>query len=105
MKLLVIEDDTALAATLAKGLGALGWSTEVYHDGAESLWAATEFTYDAIVCDLRLPSLNGYEIIKRLREAGNWTPLLMLTAKDGEYDQADAFDLGADALALRVRRL
>lgn len=96
MKALIIEDDPALGKTLVKGLAALGWSTELYMDGAEGLWAAREYSFDVIICDVRLPTLSGYEIVKQLRAVKNWTPLLMLTAQDGEYDQADAFELGAD---------
>lgn len=96
MKALIIEDDPALGKTLVRGLEALGWSTELQVDGAEGLWAAREYSFDVIICDLRLPTLSGYEIVKQLRTTENWTPLLMLTAQDGEYDQADAFELGAD---------
>lgn len=94
--MLIIEDDLALGTTLIKGLQALGWSTELQIDGAEGLWTANEFMFDVIICDVRLPSLSGYEIIKRLRAHDNWTPILMLTAQDGDYNQANAFDLGAD---------
>ena len=65
-------------------------------DGVTRLWAATEFSYDVIVLDIMLPGLNGYDVLKQLRQRKVWTPVLMLTAKDGEYDQTDAFDLGAD---------
>jgi two-component system OmpR family response regulator len=66
------------------------------YDGEEGLWAAKENAYDAVLLDIMLPKLNGYKVCRELRAAGIWTPVLMLTAKDGEYDQADAFDLGAD---------
>lgn len=96
MKILVIEDDAALAATIVKGLTALGWSVETHNNGEDGLWAATEHVFDAIVCDIRMPKMNGYDVVKHLRAREIWTPVLMLTAKDGEYDQADAFELGAD---------
>ena len=66
------------------------------HDGVRGLWAATENPYDVILLDLMLPLKNGYDVLKELRQRKIWTPVLMLTAKDGEYDQTDAFDLGAD---------
>lgn len=96
MKLLVIEDEVRLAETLRRGLMAEGFTVDVAHDGSEGLWASESRNYDAIILDLMLPRLSGYEVCRRLRGAGVWTPVLMLTAKDGEYDQADALDLGAD---------
>jgi two-component system OmpR family response regulator len=66
------------------------------HDGTEGLWRAREGGYDAIVLDIMLPGLNGYRVCSALREAGIWTPILMLTAKDGELDEAEALDTGAD---------
>ncbi|MFL4901929.1 response regulator transcription factor [Streptomyces sp. MMS24-I2-30] len=96
MRLLIIEDEHALARAIADGLAAEGFVADVAYDGAEGLWRALHEPYDAIVLDLMLPSLSGYEVLKRLRAARVWTPVLMLTAKDGEYDEADALDLGAD---------
>jgi DNA-binding response OmpR family regulator len=96
MRVLVVEDERPFAETLRRGLIAEGFSVDVAHTGAEGLWAATERTYDVIVLDIMLPELSGYEVLKRLRSNEQWTPVLMLTAKDGEYDEADAFDLGAD---------
>jgi len=96
MRVLVVEDEARLAETVRRGLAAEGFNVEVVHDGEDGLWAATENAYDVIVLDIMLPKLNGHRVCQRLREAGVWTPVLMLTAKDGEYDQADAFDLGAD---------
>jgi two-component system, OmpR family, response regulator len=69
---------------------------DVVHDGAEGLFNAEINTYDVVVLDIMLPGLNGYEVVRQMRAAKVWTPVLMLTAKDGEYDQADALDLGAD---------
>lgn len=96
MHILVVDDEVNLALANAKGLRAAGFTVDVSHDGEDALWSATENSFDAIVLDLMLPKLNGYRVVQRLRERGIWTPILMLTAKDGEYDQADALDLGAD---------
>ena len=96
MRVLVVEDEVRLAETVRRGLAAEGFNVEVVHDGPEGLWAATENVYDAIVLDIMLPGLSGYEVLRRMRARDVWTPVLMLTAKDGEYDQTDAFDLGAD---------
>lgn len=96
MRLLVVEDETRLAAYLKRGLVAEGFAVDIAADGEQGLWLATENTYDAILLDIMLPKISGYEVVKRLRAAGNWTAVLMLTAKDGEYDEADALDLGAD---------
>ncbi|KDN20404.1 response regulator transcription factor [Amycolatopsis rifamycinica] len=96
MRLLIVEDEREFAETLRRGLVAEGFTADVAHTGREGLWRATEHSYDVVVLDIMLPELSGYEVLKRLRAAENWTPVLMLTAKDGEYDEADAFDLGAD---------
>ncbi len=96
MRLLVVDDEVNLADALQRGLTAEGFSVDVAHDGEQGLWDATEQAYDLVVLDLMLPKLSGYRVIQRLRDRGVWTPILMLTAKDGEYDQADALDLGAD---------
>ncbi|WP_369386421.1 response regulator transcription factor [Streptomyces sp. CG1] len=96
MRTLIIEDERGLAGAIAEGLAAEGFVTDVAHDGPDGLWQALTESYDVIVLDIMLPSLSGYEVLKRLRAARVWTPVLMLTAKDGEYDEADALDLGAD---------
>lgn len=96
VRVLVVEDEVPLAETVRQGLADAGFNVDVVHTGTDGLWAATEKAYDVIVLDIMLPGLNGYRVCERLRAAGVWTPVLMLTAKDGEYDQADAFDLGAD---------
>lgn len=96
MKLLLVEDDRALAAALERGLVADGFSVEVTHDGEEGLWLAREGRFDLIVLDLMLPHRNGYRVCAALRAADDWTPILVLTAKDGELDQTDAFEAGAD---------
>jgi DNA-binding response OmpR family regulator len=96
MRALVVEDERRLAAAIARGLAADHFSVHVAHDGAEGLWRARTETYDVIILDLMLPKLSGYELLRRLRAAEIWTPVLVLTAKDGEYDEADALDFGAD---------
>jgi two-component system OmpR family response regulator len=96
MRILLVEDETMLAETVRRGLTNEGFVVDVTHDGVTGLWAATEKPYDVILLDLMLPLKNGYEVLKELRKGNIWTPVLMLTAKDGEYDQTDAFDLGAD---------
>jgi two-component system OmpR family response regulator len=96
MRVLVVEDEDRLAETVRRGLANDGFSVDVAANGVDGLWAAAELGYDVIVLDIMLPGLNGYQVVEALRERGVWTPVLMLTAKDGEYDQADAFDMGAD---------
>ena len=92
----MIEDDKRLASTLRRGLEAEGFAVDNALDGEQGLWLAAENPYDAIVLDIMLPKVNGFQVCARLREAGNWTPILMLTAKDGELDEAEALDTGAD---------
>ncbi|MCU1626233.1 MAG: transcriptional regulator [Pseudonocardia sp.] len=79
-----------------RGLAREGHSVDMAHDGPAGLEAALAGAHDVVILDIMLPGLSGYRILQRLRAAGVWTPVLMLTAKDGEYDEADAFDLGAD---------
>jgi len=95
MKVL-LEDDRKLAAALQRGLTAEGFTVEVAFDGDDGLWRATEGAYDLIVLDLMLPRRNGFQVCAALREAGDWTPVLILTAKDGDLDEAEALDTGAD---------
>ena len=96
MRVLVVEDERRLAAGLKKGLEAEGFATDVAHTGTDGLWMAREHGYDAIVLDILLPGMNGFRVCAELRAAGVWTPILMLTAKEGELDQAEALDTGAD---------
>ena len=96
MKVLIVEDEPGFAATLVLGLRAEGCVVVHSTNGVDGLWEATENHYDVIVLDIMLPGLNGYEVLRELRAKEVWTPVLMLTAKDGDYDQTDAFDLGAD---------
>ncbi|MDR8407924.1 response regulator transcription factor [Nonomuraea sp. 3-1Str] len=96
MRLLLVEDERRLAGLVRDGLSGEGFAVDVAHDGRDGLWMATENPYDVIVLDVMLPRMNGYTVCTRLREAGNWTPIMMLTAKDGVYDEAEALDTGAD---------
>ncbi|GAA1331866.1 response regulator transcription factor [Saccharothrix algeriensis] len=96
MRVLVVEDDRRLAGLLVRGLVAENFAVDVEHDGSDGLWRATEHAYDVIVLDVMLPGLNGYRVCGRLRAAGVWTPILMLTAKDGELDETEGLDTGAD---------
>lgn len=96
MKVLIVEDDKRLAATVKRGLEGEGYAVDVALTGTDGRWLATEQQYDAIILDVMLPGINGYRLCANLREAGNWTPILMLTAKRGEYDEAEALDTGAD---------
>lgn len=115
MRILVVEDDLRLAALLHRGLVGEGYAVDVAYDGLRGLEMARENAYDALVLDVMLPKLNGFGVCERLRRAGMWVPVLMLTALDGEYDQAEGLDLGADdyvtkpfsfvALAARLRAL
>ena len=96
MRVLVVEDERGLAEGLRAGLEAEGFAVDVAVDGPEGLWRATEWTYDAIVLDLMLPGMSGFEVCTRLREQGVWSPILVLTAKVGEWDEVEALDSGAD---------
>jgi len=96
MRVLVVEDEKRLAAGLRNGLEAEGFAVDVALDGTDGLWLARENPYDMIVLDILLPGVNGYKLCATLREEGVWTPILMLTAKDGEWDEIEALDTGAD---------
>ena len=96
MRVLLVEDEERLAETIRDGLREHGVTAEIEHDGREGLFRAKLGSYDVIVLDIMLPGLNGYQICRKLREAEIWTPILMLTAKDGEWDEAEALDTGAD---------
>lgn len=96
MRVLLVEDESGLSATLSMGLKAEGFVVVSTVNGVDGLHEATTSDYDVVVLDIMLPGLSGYEVLRRMRTAGVWTPVLMLTAKDGEYDETDAFDLGAD---------
>ena len=92
----MVDDDKHLARAVKRGLEAEGFAVDVAFDGDEGEWLATENPYDAMVLDVMLPGRDGYELCSRLREAGNWAPILMLTAKNGVDDEAHALDTGAD---------
>ncbi len=96
MRVLVVEDEAAVAGALRRGLGAEGFVVDLAPDGARGYDLALAGDYDVVVLDIMLPRLNGYEVVRRLREQEVWSPVLMLSAKDGEYDIADALDYGAD---------
>lgn len=96
MRILVVEDDKHVAKAVKRGLESEGFAVDVALDGVEGHWLATENPYDAVVLDIMLPGLSGYDICAKLRDAGNWTPILMLTAKTGADDEARALDTGAD---------
>ncbi len=96
MRVLVVEDERPLASAIRQGLEAEGFVVDLAFDGREGLRLATVRGYDAVVLDIMLPGLNGYRVCAELRAAGNWTPVLMLTAKDGDLDEAEALDTGAD---------
>ncbi|MCZ2827195.1 MULTISPECIES: response regulator transcription factor [unclassified Modestobacter] len=96
MRVLVVEDEANLAAAVARGLRAEGFGVDVAGDGVTGLERALSGGHAAIVLDIMLPGRSGYDVLRELRARQVWTPVLMLTAKDGEYDIADALDLGAD---------
>ena len=96
MRVLVVEDEVRQAAALKRGLEAEGFAVDVAGNGNDGLWLATEQSYDVIVLDVMLPGLNGFKVCAQLRAKQIWTPVLMLTAKDGELDEAEALDTGAD---------
>lgn len=96
MRVLLVEDEERLARIVSEGLSDEGIDVEVEHDGESGLWRAIEGSYDVIILDIMLPKKNGFQVCAELRAAQVWTPVLMLTAKDGEYDEAEALDTGAD---------
>ena len=96
MRVLLVEDEPRLSATLSMGLRAEGFVVVAVGTGVEGLHEAIENSYDVAILDIMLPGRSGYEVLRQMRAQNVWTPVLMLTAKDGEYDETDAFDLGAD---------
>lgn len=96
MRILLVDDEPHLTEMVRQGLLAENFVVDVSHDGVDGLQRATEEPFDVVVLDIMLPGLSGYEVVRRMRAANIWVPVLMLTAKDGEFDEADAFDLGAD---------
>ena len=96
MRLLVVEDEVRLAEGLKRGLEAEGFAVDVALNGVDGLWLARENPYAVVLLDIMLPGMNGYLVCRSMREQGDWTPVLMLTAKNGEWDQVEALDTGAD---------
>ena len=96
MRILLVEDEPKIVTALRRGLETEGFDVEVANNGIDGLHMASDGHYDVIVLDIMLPAMNGYLVCRNLRELQVWTPILMLTAKDGEYDQAEALDTGAD---------
>jgi two-component system, OmpR family, response regulator len=115
MRVLVVEDEVRMAALIRRGLEEDGYAVDIATTGPDGLWQAREFAYDAIVLDVMLPGADGFEVCRELRESGRWSPILMLTARDGVDDRIRGLDVGADdyltkpfsfgELAARVRAL
>jgi len=96
LRVLLVEDEARLASYLRKGLEQEGYAVDIAGDGEQGLWMGTNQPYDVIVLDILLPKLNGFRVCAELRSRQIWTPVLMLTAKEGELDEAEALDTGAD---------
>ncbi|SFK30288.1 response regulator transcription factor [Cellulomonas sp. KH9] len=96
MRVLVVDDEVGLVRALRRGLTAEGFAVDAAHDGATGLSMAVDGAYDVLVVDVMLPRRNGYDLVTALRAQDVWTPVLMLSAKDGEHDVADGLDVGAD---------
>jgi DNA-binding response OmpR family regulator len=96
VRILLVEDEMPMVRSLTRGLEAEGYSVDVATDGEQGLARALADSYDAVVLDLMLPKINGYAVTEALRSAGARVPVLMLTAKQGEFDQTEALDTGAD---------
>jgi two-component system OmpR family response regulator len=115
VRILVVEDEPRMAELLARGLREEGYAVDVAHDGAEGLWLGSEQDYDAVVLDVMLPGMDGFEVCRELRGRGRWQPILLLTARDAVDDRVGGLDAGADdyltkpfsfdELAARVRAL
>ena len=96
VRLLVVEDEVRLAEGLKRGLEAEGFAVDVAANGTDGLWFARENRYAVVLLDIMLPGMSGYAVCRTMRDEGDWTPVLMLTAKNGEWDQVEALDTGAD---------
>jgi two-component system OmpR family response regulator len=96
VRVLVVEDETRMATLLERGLREEGYAIDVANDGTNGLWLATENDYDAIVLDVLLPGMDGFEVCRRARAAGRWAPVLLLTARDAVDDRVRGLDAGAD---------
>ena len=96
MRVLVVEDERRMATLLERGLQEVGYAVDLAATGEDGIWLATENAYDAVLLDVLLPDLDGFEVCRRLREAGRWAPILMLTARDAVPDRVEGLDAGAD---------
>jgi two-component system, OmpR family, response regulator len=96
VRVLVVEDEVRMAGLLRRALKEEGHAVDVAVDGPQGLWLATENEYGAIVLDVMLPGMDGFQLCRRLRESGAWAPVLMLTARDGVTDRVRGLDAGAD---------
>jgi two-component system, OmpR family, response regulator len=96
MRVLIVEDEVKMAGLLKRGLEEEGYAVDAAPDGQQALWLAAENPYDVVVLDVMLPDLDGFEVCRKLREAGRWSPVLMLTARDGVPDRVAGLDAGAD---------
>jgi len=96
MRLLVVEDSPKMAGLLRRGLTEEGYAVDAVSNGTDAVWLATEQSFDAIVLDVVLPDIDGFEVCRRLRRADRWAPLLMLTARDDVSDRVRGLDAGAD---------
>jgi DNA-binding response OmpR family regulator len=96
VRILVVDDEVRLADGVRRGLEAEGFAVDVAHNGVDGLWRARETRYDAIVLDLMMPGMSGWKVCQALRAEEDWTPIVMLTAKDGDWDQIESFESGAD---------
>jgi DNA-binding response OmpR family regulator len=96
VRILVVDDEVRLADGVRRGLEAEGFAVDVAHNGVDGLWRARETRYDAIVLDLMMPGMSGWKVCQALRAEEDWTPIIMLTAKDGDWDQIESFESGAD---------
>jgi DNA-binding response OmpR family regulator len=101
VRVLVVDDEVRFALSVQRGLRAEGFDVDVAHDGEQGLALARSGGYDVVVLDVMIPRLSGYRVVERLRAEGNAVPVLMVSAKDGEYDQADGLDLGADGYVVK----
>jgi len=96
MRILLVDDEVRLADGIRRGLEAEGFAVDIAGNGIDGLWYARENLYDVILLDVMMPGMSGYVVCRTLREEEDWTPVLMLTAKDGEWDQVEGLDTGAD---------
>lgn len=96
MRVLLVDDEVRLAEGVRRGLEAEGFAVDVAHNGVDGLWRAREFAYDVIVLDVMMPGMSGYRVCSTLRAEQDWTPVLLLTAKDGEWDEVEGLDTGGD---------